>query len=236
MITCIAIDDEPIALSVIQQYCERLGGIRLETFCSPQAGMMRIREIHPDIVFLDVEMNDTSGIELARELPASCCLIFTTAYAHYALEGFEVNAVDFLHKPFFYDRFCRAIEKARRWMQMNDLLATSQSPARQLQLKVQYKHITISLDNVLYFESMDNYVRIRQTDNTTVLSKVSLHTIEEQLPPGEFIRIHRSFIVPKCRIAKYSRTEVILAKTGKSLPIGKKYADEVAVALSSSTH
>lgn len=92
MIRCIAIDDEPIALSIVRQYCERRGGIELETYSSPRAGMARVKEWRPDVVFLDIEMNGTSGIELARELPPACCLVFTTAYAHYALDGFEVDA------------------------------------------------------------------------------------------------------------------------------------------------
>lgn len=122
MIKCIAIDDEPIALSIISRYCEQHGGIELETYSSPRIGMQRIRNWLPDVVFLDIEMNGTSGIELARQLPQSCCLIFTTAYAHYALEGFEVNAVDFLHKPFFYERFNRAMQRAEQWLRMHDLL------------------------------------------------------------------------------------------------------------------
>lgn len=111
MIKCIAIDDEPIALSIIRRYCEQRGNVALETYTSPRQGMLRIREWKPDVVFLDIEMNDVSGMELARRLPACCCLIFTTAYAQYALEGFEVNAVDFLHKLYFYDRFERAMQK-----------------------------------------------------------------------------------------------------------------------------
>ena len=224
---CIAIDDEPIALSIIRQYCERRGNITLETYSSPRLGMQRIKEWRPDIVFLDIEMNGTSGIELARELPPTCCLIFTTAYAHYALEGFEVNAVDFLHKPYFYDRFDRALQKAEKWLRMNDLLTVSESSSRQLLLKAEYKNVTVSIDTILYIESIDNYVKIHATDDTTLLSKITLRNIEEPLPPGEFIRIHRSFVVPKNRIVKFTRSEVVLAKNGKSLPVGKKYVDDV---------
>lgn len=224
---CIAIDDEPIALSIIRQYCERHGNMTLETYSSPRLGIQRIKEWHPDIVFLDIEMNGTSGIELARELPSSCCLIFTTAYAHYALEGFEVNAIDFLHKPYFYERFDRAIQKAEKWLRMNDLLTVSESSSRQLFLKAEYKNVTVSIDAILYIESIDNYVKIHATDGTTLLSKITLRNVEEQLPRGEFIRIHRSFVVPKNRIAKFTRSEVVLAKSGKNLPVGKKYADDV---------
>lgn len=227
MLKCIAIDDEPVALSIIRQYCERHGGITLETYSSPLPGMQRVREWCPDIVFLDIEMNGTSGLSLARQLPSSVCLIFTTAYARYALDGYEADAVDFLHKPYFYSRFARAMQKAIEWLHMHDLLRQSEAAARQLTLKSDYKNVALPLGSILYIESYDNYVKVHLADATSLLSKIPLRGIEEQLPQGEFIRIHRSFIVAKSRIAQFSRTEVTLAKTGKKLPVGRKYADEV---------
>ncbi len=223
----IAIDDEPIALSIIGRYCERRGGMMLETYSAPCAGMQRIREWLPDVVLLDIEMNGTSGIELARQLPPSCCLIFTTAYAHYALEGFEVEAVDFLHKPYFYERFDRAMQKAEQWLKMHDLLRVSESAARQIVLKSEYRNVALSIDAIVYVESIDNYVKVHLADGSSVLSKISLRSMEELLPQGEFIRIHRSFVVAKNRIARFTRAEVTLTKNGRSLPIGKKYLDEV---------
>ena len=223
----IAIDDEPIALSIIERYCARRGGITLETFSTPRLGMQRIREWLPEVVLLDIEMNGTSGIELAKQLPPSCCLIFTTAYAHYALDGFEVNAVDFLHKPYFYERFDRAMQKAEQWLRMHDLLRVSESAVRQLILKSDYKNVTVSIDTILYVESIDNYVKVHFADGTSLLSKIPLRILEEQLPQGEFVRIHRSFLVSRRRIASYSRSEVTLAKNGKVLPIGKKYLEQV---------
>ena len=223
----IAIDDEPIALSIIERYCARRGGITLETVSTPRLGMQRIREWLPDVVLLDIEMNGTSGIELAKQLPPSCCLIFTTAYAHYALDGFEVNAVDFLHKPYFYERFDRAMQKAEQWLRMHDLLRTSESAVRQLLLKSDYKTISVSIDTILYIESIDNYVKVHLANGTSMLSKIPLHIVEGQLPQGEFIRIHRSFLVARCRIARFSKTEIILEKDGKALPIGRKYMDNL---------
>lgn len=223
----IAIDDEPIALSIISRYCQRRGGITLETYSAPRLGMQRIREWMPDVVLLDIEMNGTSGMELARTLPPTCCLIFTTAYAQYALEGFEVNAVDFLHKPYFYERFDRAMQKAEQWLRMHDLLRAAESPTRQLLLKSEYKNVTLSVDTILYIESIGNYVRVHLSDGSSVLSKIPLRSLAEQLPPGEFVRIHRSFVVPRGRVASFTRTEVTLTGAGKRLPVGKKYADEV---------
>lgn len=206
MLRCIAIDDEPIALSIISRYCERRGGIELETYSSPRLGMQRVCE---------------------SSLPPSCCLIFTTAYARYALDGFEVNAVDFLHKPYFYERFDRAMQKAEQWLHMHDLLRMSESPSRQIQLKSEYKNVSVSIDTILYIESIDNYVKIHLSDGTSVMSKIPLRNIERQLPPDGFVRIHRSFVVSRKRIVSFTRSEVTLEKEGKSLPVGKKYADDV---------
>lgn len=231
MIKCIAIDDEPIALSIIRRYCEQRGNVTLETYTSPRQGMLRIREWKPDVVFLDIEMNDVSGMELARRLPASCCLIFTTAYAQYALEGFEVNAVDFLHKPYFYDRFERAMQKAEQWLRMHELLHMSESADRRLLLKADYKSVPVPIDHILYVESVNNYVKVHLSDGTSVLSKIPLHQLEGQLPPEEFLRIHRSFIVARKRICRFSSTEVILQSGGTRLPVGKKYIGSVQAVL-----
>ncbi len=231
MMKCIAIDDEPIALSIVSRYCEQRGGVMLETYSSPRLGMQRVSEWLPDIVFLDIEMNGTSGIELARQLPSSCCLIFTTAYASYALEGFEVNAVDFLHKPYFYERFDRAMRKAEQWLRMHDLLHAAEAATRRLMLKSEYKNVSIPVDTILYIESIDNYVKVHLFNGTSVLSKIPLRNVEEQLPQGEFIRIHRSYLVPRCRVAGFSRSEVTLTQNGKTLPIGKKYLDGIVTLL-----
>ncbi|MCM1311274.1 MAG: LytTR family DNA-binding domain-containing protein [Bacteroides sp.] len=231
MIRCIAIDDEPMALSIICKYCERRGGVELETYTSPRAGMQRILEARPDIVFLDIEMNGTSGIELARRLPGGCALIFTTAFAQYAVDGFEVNAVDFLHKPYFYDRFHKAMDKAEQWLRMNDLLAISEAASRQLILKAEYKNVAVAIDNICYIESMDNYIRVHLADQTSVMSKMSLRSIEEMLPADEFIRVHRSYVVPKSRIVRFTRTEIVLNKNGKVIPVGRKYIDVIVSAL-----
>ena len=232
MIRCVAIDDEPIALSIVRQYCERRGGVELETYSSPMQGMQRVCEWLPDVVLLDIEMNGVSGVELARRLPSACCLIFTTAYAEYAIDGFEVNAVDFLHKPYFYDRFRRAMEKAEEWLRMHDLLSVAESAGRQLLLKAEYKNVAVSVDRILYVESIDNYVKVHTVDGEMVVSKIPLRSVEEQLPAGEFVRIHRSFVVSRKRIARFTRSEVVLAKGGKVLPVGKRYMEDLIAFMS----
>lgn len=138
-----------------------------------------------------------------------------------------MDAVDFLHKPYFYERFNRAIQKAEQWLRMHDLLRAADADTRQLILKSEYKNVAIPIDTICYIESIDNYVKAHLTDGTSVLSKITLRSVEEQLPQGEFIQIHRSFVVPLNRILSFSRTEVTLSKSNKTLPIGKKYVDQV---------
>lgn len=108
---CIAIDDEPVALSIIRQFCQRSGDIELTTYTDPVEGLQRVKDVRPDLVFLDIEMGGINGIDVARQLPAGVFLVFTTAYAEFAVDGFDLDAVDFLHKPFSYSRFERAVEK-----------------------------------------------------------------------------------------------------------------------------
>lgn len=224
MLKCIAIDDEPIALEILRKYCERHGGMALECFSSPLAGMQRVATEPPDILFLDIELNsNTSGIELARRIPQSCCLIFTTAYANYALEGFEVDAVDFLHKPFFYERFDAAVQKAEKRLRSRDLMRAAEAAERQIILKSEYKNVAIPVSAICYIESIDNYVRVHLSDGTSVLSKIPLSRIITMLPEDEFVRIHRSFVVARCRIARFTRTQVYLSGISRPIPIGKTY-------------
>lgn len=234
MITCIAIDDEPIALSIIRKFCEKRGGISLETYSMPRRGMQRVLETHPDVVMLDIEMNGINGIELARQLPDTCCLIFTTAYAHYAVEGFEVNAVDFLHKPFFYERFEKAMTKAERWIVARDLITGMGAEKKVLVVKSEYRNVSIPTDLISYVESLENYICIHKIDGTKVKSKLPLHVVENMLPTGDFVRIHRSYIVARKRVVGFNNSEVSISGESRPLPIGKKYAEGFRTAMSHS--
>lgn len=231
MLRCIAIDDEPIALTILDRYCKRYGDVVLETFTSPKAGLQRVLDSKPDIVFLDIEMNGISGIDLARRVPPSCCLIFTTAYANYAIEGFDLCAIDFLHKPYFYERFEKAMTKAAEQLKMRLLLNSAHTAARQIVLKSDYKNVSIAIDFIMYAESIGNYVKVHLYDGSTVLSKMPLTTLIEQLPHDEFLRVHRSFIVARRRISKYTCSEVCLGDALPAIPIGKKYRAAVIEAL-----
>lgn len=221
MIKCIAIDDEPIALSIIQEYCKKYGKIDLETYTSPIAGMERIKSLCPDIVFLDIEMNSHNGVALARELPPGTCLIFTTAYSQYALDGFNVDAIDFLHKPIFYPRFERAMEKAIKWLGKK-----ADKPHREtITLKVEHKNVVFDIDDITFIEAMDNYVKVFRRGLPMVLSQITMKDMESILPTDRFNRVHRSFIVSLNAIDKFSNRKIYLLNSDRTIPVGRKYIE-----------
>ena len=174
---CIAIDDEPMALLVIEQFCRRKGGIELTTYSEPRLGLEQIQRSKPDLVFLDIQMNSINGLEIAHTLPHECCFIFTTAYAQYALEGFNLDAVDFLHKPFSYERFELAVEKAQRRIEAN-----RHTVPEYLTVKQEYNNVNIQLSDILYIEALGNYVKIMRTSGGHVLTRTNLKSITDLLP------------------------------------------------------
>lgn len=223
---CIAIDDEPVALGIIRQFCQRSGNIELTTFTDPIEGLQRVKDTHPDLVFLDIEMGGINGIEVARQLPAGTFLVFTTAYAEYAVDGFDLEAVDFLHKPFFFNRFERAVDRVKRLQELQQLQARPIFSDEEITLKVEYKNIKIRLADIEYIEAMDNYIRVVLTSAKPVLSQTSMKTIMDILPAERFMRIHKSYIVPLHKVANYTRRQITLHQHAVTLPIGRVYADE----------
>lgn len=226
-ITCIAIDDEPIALLVITQFCERKGGLELATFSEPRIGLEEIVRRKPDLVFLDIEMNSISGLDVAQSLPKECCLIFTTAHAQYALDGFDLDAVDFLHKPFAYDRFDRAVEKAIRHIEAR----RGESPRAQMPevivVKHEYNNVTIPISDIFYVEALENYIKIFRKNGSNILSRINIKTICEMLPKNAFLRVHRSYIIPVDKVEQFSKQEIRLTGLPTPIPVGRRYAKEI---------
>lgn len=220
---CIAIDDEPIALAIIRQFCQRMDGLDLETFTNPVDGMERVRQICPDILFLDIELNGLSGIDLARGLSKEVALIFTTAYSKFALDGFELDAVDFLHKPFSFSRFERAILKAKERISLHKFVREQYGQEKEITLKVEYKNMIIHSSDIAYIEAMDNYTRVYLFDKKPVLSQTSMKGMLELLPTEDFIRVHKSFIVPVSQIVSYTRRMLVLNYRQVQIPIGRVY-------------
>lgn len=225
-IKCIAIDDEPLALDVIRRFCERIGGFELLTFSDPVEGLDAIRQHHPALVFLDIEMEGINGLTIATQLPDDTCFIFTTAYLNYALEGFNLDAVDYLHKPFAFSRFQTAISKAMRRIGVSQPVAAPQA----LVVKQDYNNVSIPLNEILYVEAMEGYSKIFRENGTCTISRVILKNIGGMLPTDTFLRIHRSFIVAVPKIKSFSKQEVKLID-GTSLPIGRQYSAAIYAAL-----
>lgn len=217
-ITCIAIDDEPMALLVIEQFCHRKGGMELTTFSEPRVGLEEIRRRKLDLVFLDIQMNSLNGLEIADKLPHECCFIFTTAYAEYALNGFDLDAVDFLHKPFSYERFEVAVEKALRRIH-----GRRPSVPESLVVKQEYNNVSIPLNDILYVEALGNYVKIVRASGGHVLTRTNLKAITDLLPADRFMRIHRSYVVPVASVLSFTRSKIVLKGCEGSLPVGAQY-------------
>lgn len=222
MINCVAIDDEPIALSILEEYCSRIGDVVLKSFSSPVAGMEYIQQNRPDIVFLDIEMNSHNGVALARTLPAGTCLVFTTAYAQYAIDGFEVDAIDFLQKPIFFPRFERALDKARRLIESKKEQAERRDT---ITLKSEHKNVIVVLDDVMFIEAMDNYVKVFRRGLPMVMSQITMKEMEDLLPRDRFMRVHRSYIIALDAIDRFSNRQIYLSGHKTSIPVGRKYSE-----------
>lgn len=223
---CIAIDDEPVALSIISQFCKRIGNIELLVYSDPIIGINNVIEIVPDIVFLDIEMNGISGVELAKSLPKETCLIFTTAYAQFALDGFELNAVDYLHKPFSFNRFERAVQKAKDLLQMQKLVQETTLSDKEITIKVEYQNVKIALSDIQYIEAMDNYIKIYKASSRPVVSQMNLKRIIQLLSEEEFVRVHKSYVVPIRKISSFTKKYLVLTYKSIEIPIGRAYADD----------
>ena len=215
-ISCIAVDDEPMALSLVENYIEKTPFLELKTKCSSAIEAMQFIKEHPvDLLFLDIQMPDLSGIEFSKLLPENTRVIFTTAFDHYALDGFKVDAIDYLLKPFDYVEFLTASNKALKWFELLNGITTQQEIISKekefLFVKSEYKQLRIKLADVLYFEGLKDYIKIWLKDQPKpILTLMSLKSLEQELPQTQFMRVHRSFIVSLNNIDVIERSQIII--------------------------
>jgi DNA-binding LytR/AlgR family response regulator len=220
MITCIAIDDEPLALQLITQYCEKIPFLQLKkVFTNPDEANAYLLQQNIDLIFLDIQMPDISGLQFYKNLTDKPPVIFTTAFKDYAVEGFNVDAVDYLLKPFEFERFSKAVQKAKEYM---EFLSSQDVQQSALFVKVNYEMMKINLKDIDLIEALDDYVKI-YIKPTPVLTLMTLKNLHEKLPSKEFIRVHRSYVIPVAKIEKFSKNKIIVA--GKEIPIGTSYTD-----------
>jgi DNA-binding LytR/AlgR family response regulator len=227
MMTCIAIDDEPLALEVIKKYIAKIYFLELQgTFTDPVEARKLLESSPVDIVFLDIQMPDVNGIEFSKTISTkNTAVIFTTAFSEYAVEGFNVDAIDYLLKPIEYDRFLKAVYKAKEYI---EYLNNQELNDGYIFVKSDYQMVKINLRDIIYIEGLDDYIKI-YLPQKSVLTLMTLKTITQKLPAKEFLRVHRSYIVPVSKIENVSKSRIRIGN--KEIPIGVSYSESFFAAM-----
>jgi DNA-binding LytR/AlgR family response regulator len=223
MIKTIALDDEPLALNVLEVMCKNNGKIELlRTFNRPSDAKEYLEFHNVDLLLLDIQMPGISGIDFFKSIDKDVLAIFTTAFSEYAVEGFNVNAVDYLLKPFSQDRFNQAIDKALEAHNLSDFKKTKE--ANFIQVKSAYSLVNINLSEVILIEGLDDYIKIHLPNKKFVVTRITMKKMMESLQDKPFVRIHRSFIVPLQKINSVRNKHVLIDTF--NLPIGASYEDQ----------
>lgn len=216
-ITCLIADDEPMALSLIESYVLKTPFLELKTKCNSAIKAMEFLETDSDIdlFFLDIQMPDLTGLEFSRLLPAKSKVVFTTAFDQYAIEGYKVNALDYLLKPFDYNEFLNAAQKARNHFETNSFQNNENQQNNKnsdfIFVKSEYRQIKINFSEILYIEGLKDYVKIYTSSHPRpILTLMSLKKLEEELPSEQFMRVHRSYIISLEKIEAIERNHVVI--------------------------
>ncbi|MFT3920784.1 LytR/AlgR family response regulator transcription factor [Cloacibacterium sp.] len=216
-ITCLIADDEPMALSLIESYVLKTPFLELKAKCNSAIKAMEFLETDSDIdlFFLDIQMPDLTGLEFSRLLPAKSKVVFTTAFDQYAIEGYKVNALDYLLKPFDYNEFLNAAQKARNHFETNSTQnAENQQNNKNsdfIFVKSEYRQIKINFNEILYIEGLKDYIKIYTSSHPRpILTLMSLKKLEEELPSEQFMRVHRSYIISLEKIEAIERNHVVI--------------------------
>jgi two-component system, LytTR family, response regulator LytT len=232
MINTIAIDDEPLALQLVTRYIEKTPGLNLAgRFDNPLDAMDLIANENVDLIFIDIQMPDLSGLEFTRTMAKGPKVIFTTAYEKYALDGFRLDVVDYLLKPFSYEEFLKAVQKVRKLIRLEKGVPDQiDSNSEFLFLKSDYKIKRINFNDILYIEGLKDYVKVYiQSAPQPVLSITTMKLIESKLPGTQFMRVHRSFIVNLGKIDTIERSRIVFGKT--YIPVSDQYKEKFQVFL-----
>ena len=226
---CLAIDDEPLALDIIEDLCGKIPFIRLVGKCTSAfeaIGIMNQSNI--DLLFLDINMPHITGIDFLKSIESRPMVIFTTAYSEFALEGYDLNAIDYLVKPIAYERFMKAVNKA---YELYSLKLAKAEPAgnlakpdpEYLMVKADYSTVKIDLNDILYIEGLKDYIKIYR-GGRPILTKSTMKNIEAKLPPHKFFRVHKSYIVALGKIEAIENQRIIIGE--KRIPVGEQYKDD----------
>jgi DNA-binding LytR/AlgR family response regulator len=225
VINCAIIDDEPLAAGLLKSYAIKTPFLNLVgTYGSALEAMKELRDNPVQLLFLDIQMPELSGIEFAKILPSNTKIIFTTAFQQYAIESYKVSALDYLMKPVSYDDFLKAANKALDWFSSSQ----HQQPTvrdRFMFVKSDYKLIRVSLDDIQYIEGLKDYVRFYLEDGTRIMSLMNMKKLEDFLPHPEFLRTHRSWIVHMPKASLVDRLRIVFGET--LIPISDSYKEDV---------
>ena len=235
MVKCIAIDDEPLALRQIKSYIERAEQLELVASCrSAREAQLIIEQEHVDLIFVDINMPDMNGLDFVRSLTQNYFIVFTTAHSEFALEGFKLNAIDYLLKPFSYEEFMKATQKVISLVDLVERCRAAESAAAQneaeeadqgyLSVKADYKTQLVKIADIVYLESAGEYVRLHIEGSSTITTLFRLKNMETTLPQDTFLRVHRSYIVNIKRIASYTKGRIFL-DNGEYIPLGENYKE-----------
>jgi DNA-binding LytR/AlgR family response regulator len=226
-IKCIAIDDEPLAVKKIANYIEKIPFLELVAECrSAFEAMNVIKDNNIQLLFIDINMPDLNGLEFVRSLTDKPFVVFTTAYSEYAVDGFQVDAVDYLLKPITFSNFLKAANKVKNLIEMtaNKQKESVNATADHLFVKSEYKFIRIELEEIKYIESQHEYIKIHLINSKPVMTQLSLKAIEKQLPSDRFMRVHRSYIVNLKKISVIERNRIVF--DGKVyIPVSEQYKE-----------
>jgi len=223
MINAIAIDDEPLALTVIQSLCDKSKSINLQkTFTQPNEALKHLRKFPTDLIFCDIQMPAMTGINLVKSLEQNTMVIFTTAFSEYAVVSYELNAIDYLLKPINQKRFTQAITKAQDYFDY--INKKEQSGDKNIFIRADFSLVKIPLADILYIEGFADYLKIHINNRKPIMARMPMKDMMEKLPPTDFIRVHRSYILPFSKIEAVRATTVFIGD--KEFPIGRTYTDE----------
>lgn len=223
---CIAIDDEPLALDVISEFCSKISYLNLiGTYTNPFDAVQLLNNDKVDLIFLDIQMPQITGLEFLKSLYKPPMVIFTTAFVEYASQGFEYDAIDYLIKPFAFDRFTRSVNKAFQLMKLKrpqDKMKDEKSGISSgfLMVKVEYSTIRVDIEDILYIEGLKDYVKI-YSGGKPLITKTTMKNIVDKLPPDCFIRVHKSYIVSIDKIDMIENSRIVIGN--QRIPIGESF-------------
>ncbi len=220
MISAIALDDEPPALQVLEAFCSQVDFIELKkTFSKTEEALDYLNKHNPDLLFLDINMPSVSGIDFYKRIRQKPMVIFTTAYSEYAIEGFNLNAIDYLLKPFTKQRFFQAAEKAKEHYRA--LHPHAGPEPSYITIRADYSLIKVDMADILFVEALDDYLKIRLKNQKPLIARLTMKSLMDKLSSDSFMRVHRSYIVSMIHIEKVRNKTILIA--GEDIPLSNSY-------------